>query len=90
MIELTEQEMEAEIRRQLEALGIGEEGPSPDDLVHAALVAAWKEHHRPPRLCSIAREVNVAETSLQNILRRLLKNGRVLYAGKGKWVPVVV
>lgn len=89
MLDLTADELQAEIDRQLTALGVVRT-ESHDDAVHRMLVEGWKATGHCPKQCEMARILGVPETSLMNVLRRLAKAGRVLRQARGVWVPVVV
>ena len=89
MSEPTEADLQAEIARQLAALGVKAE-PHADDRAFELLVAGWREAGKAPRPVDIARTMGIKPSSLANILGRLQAAGRVLYSGRGVWVPRVV
>ena len=88
--DMTDAELQAEIEKQLAALGV-QSRPPLEDAVFDALVAGWKAGGgKPPVLADIARAVGARPNSISGALNRLQRAGRVYYKRRGEWVPVVV
>lgn len=87
---MTEAELQAEIDKQLAALGVVRDRPL-EDAVFDALVAGWRDGGgKPPSLAIIARDLGARPNTLNGALTRLHRAGRVLQTGRrGEWVPVV-
>lgn len=80
---------ESELMAALAALG-AKKPQTDDERVFAFYVERWRELGWPgPKHTDVARTLGLPETSLNNSLRRLQKDGRMLHPERGVWVPVV-
>ncbi len=93
----TAQEIEVDLRRQLDALGISYEICKPlEDRVYEAILTIAKQHRRPVGVTEVADMVGVWQSAVTRICQRMARDGRIVPIQMGantrrfQYVPRVV